>query len=299
MKISILLICYNQENYISKCIDSIIMQNIPYEYEVIVADDCSSDGTMTIIKDKLLGKVSNLRILDNAINHGISKNYQRSFAECKGEYIAVMEGDDYWTNPNRLLKHIDFLEEHRECVLSMNRYFEYNENTNVYLNIGWRLEENYKYVTTREMATGNKLGNFSACVFRKSDIDAIKPDLYDLEIADWMVGMVLSENGLIAILKEIMSVRRVHDNGEWSKIPIQKREKMLIEHTDVYNKYLDYKYDKEFSLYKKAIYKSGNSKSFNYRVIDFIPPIVILIFKVLLPKVVIIFMRKVFFKFFK
>jgi glycosyltransferase involved in cell wall biosynthesis len=292
MKLSILIICFNQEKYINQCVDSIIMQRIPFEYEVIVADDYSNDGTISIIKDKLLGKVSNLRFLDNSKNIGISKNYKRSFAECKGEYIAVMEGDDYWTNPNRLHKHLNFLDDHRECVMSMNRYIEHDENSNVFSHGGWDFPEDYRYVTTQEMATGNKLGNLSACVFRKTEIDQIKTDLYDLEIADWMLGMVLSQNGYISILKELMSVRRVHDDGEWSKMSVKKRNENLLNCIDSYNKYLAFKYDKEFSVYKRRLNESNSLKQINS--IDFIPPIFIYVFKLLFPKIIIEYIRKLF-----
>lgn len=294
MKLSILIICYNQEKYINQCIESIIMQRIPFEYEVIIADDCSIDSTLSIIKGKLLDKISNLIILENSINLGISKNYKRGFAECKGEYIAVLEGDDYWTNPDRLFKHLVFLEEHRECVMSMNRYIEYDENSSVFSHGGWNSIENYKYVTTQEMATGNKLGNLSACVFRKSEIDKIKPDLFDLDIADWMLGMVLSQNGYISILKELMSVRRVHDNGEWSKMSVKKRNESLVDCIDSYNKYLDFKYNKEFSAYKRRLNESINSNLLKYNVIDFVPPIFIYVFKLLFPKIIIEYLRKLF-----
>jgi glycosyltransferase involved in cell wall biosynthesis len=265
---------------------------MPFECEVIVADDCSNDSTQFIVKDKLLGVFSNLRILDSPKNLGISKNYKRGFAECTGEYVAVIEGDDYWTSPDRLFKHVNFLDGHRECVMSMNRYIEYAENSNLFSHGGWNFQENYRYVTTQEMALGNKLGNLSACVFRKSEIDKIKPNLYDLEIADWILGMVLSQNGYISILKELMSVRRVHDKGEWSKMSIQKRNESIVNYIDIYNKYLDFKYDKEFSVYKKRLYESTNSKKTN--IIDFIPPIFIHLVKLLFPKILIKFLRKLF-----
>jgi len=214
MKLSILLISYNQENYIKQCINSILMQRIAFEYEVIVADDYSIDNTFSLIKDTLLGKIQNLSILDSSINHGISKNYQRGFSECKGEYIAVIEGDDYWTDPERLKKHINFLDNHRECVMSMNRFIIYNEGVSKFSLKEWNVIEDYSYITAQDMAMGNKLGNLSACVFRRSEINKIKPNLYDLNIADWMLGLVLSQNGFIVILKELMSVYRIHDNGE-------------------------------------------------------------------------------------
>lgn len=291
MKLSILIVCYNQEKYINQCIDSILLQNIPFDYEIVVADDCSQDRTLDIIKDKLDIRDNNVKILDNRINLGISKNYQRGFAACAGEYIAVMEGDDYWTNPERLQIHINFLEKHRECVMSMNRYIEFDENLNSIKHIGWHLTEDFKYVTTIDMASGNKLGNLSACVFRKKEISKIKFDFYLLDVADWILGLVLSQNGFIAILKELTSVRRVHENGEWSKMSLKKKNDNLIKCIDSYNKYLDYKYDKEFTSYKSKINSKATLSFSNYPILGFIPPIIIYLFKLLIPKNCIVFIK--------
>lgn len=296
MKLSILIICYNQENYIKQCIESIVMQRIPFKYEVVVGDDCSNDKTLLIIKDRLLGYIQNLTILDSYENIGISKNYQRGFGECKGEYIAVIEGDDYWTNPERLVKHINFLDNHRECVMTMNRLIIFNEVLNKFSYKEWHFLEDYKLYTTQDMAVGNKLGNLSACVFRKSEIDKIKPNLFDLKIADWMLGLVLSQNGFISILKELMSVYRIHNNGEWSKMSIKKRNERLIEIIDSYNQYLEYKYNKEFTLYKKTLVEPSKPKLLNYPIVDYLPPIIIYTFKLLLPKVALLFIKKVYFK---
>lgn len=291
MKLSILLICYNQEEYINQCLDSILFQNIPFEFEVIVADDASMDNTLTIVKNKFIGSIQNLKILDHTTNLGISKNYKRAFESCQGEYIAVMEGDDYWTSPQRLLTHVDFLDTHRECVMSMNRYLQFDEQLNTITNSGWSSVGNYKYVTARDMASGNKLGNLSACVFRKSEINKIKSDFYELDIADWMLGLVLSKNGFIAILKELTSVRRVHGNGEWSKMPENKKKESLINCIDSYNAYLEYEYDKEFSILKNEISNSVNSRVSKYSTIGFVPPIIIYLLKLIVPRNFIIYFK--------
>ncbi|MFV8440719.1 glycosyltransferase family 2 protein [Flavobacterium sp. LB2P44] len=292
MKLSILLICYNQEKYINQCIDSILFQNIPFDYEIVVADDCSEDSTLTIIKEKLDASGNHLKILENKINLGISKNYQRGFSACTGDYIAVMEGDDYWTSPERLLMHINFLEKHRECVMSMNRYIEFDESLNSMKHIGWHLVEDFKYVTTRDMANGNKLGNLSACVFRKKEISKIKLDFYRLDVADWILGLVLSQNGFIAILKELTSVRRVHENGEWSKMSSKNKNETLITCIDNYNKYLEYKYDKEFTAYKSKINSTVTLSFSNYPITGFIPPIIIYLCRLIIPKNCIVFIKK-------
>jgi glycosyltransferase involved in cell wall biosynthesis len=284
MKVSILLVTYNQSMYIRQCMDGIVLQNLPIDTEIIVADDFSSDDTVAIIReytDKITCKLS---YLANEKNLGIVKNYQRAFAACSGQYIAVMEGDDYWTDPERINKHIAFLDNHHECVMTCNRIIYFNEDKNLFHTNDWIEASDFKYVTTQQMAMENKLGNLSACVFRKKEIDKIKPDLFDLRFADWMLGMVLGQFGFIAILKDAMSVYRVHNKGDWSKMPQQEQAVFMIGLIDDYNKYLGYKYDKEFTEHKQKLQQREELITGNRNTIQaFLPPFIVAIVKVIIP----------------
>lgn len=114
MKVSVCVITYNQELYIKQCLDSIISQEVSFEYEIVVSDDCSQDGTLNILREyyQLYPKI--FKVLYNEQNLGVAKNYQRVLSAACGEYIALCEGDDYWTDPLKLRKQIDFLDSHQD-----------------------------------------------------------------------------------------------------------------------------------------------------------------------------------------
>jgi len=114
MLLSIGVITYNHSSYIRQCLDSILMQKVGFDYEIVVGDDCSTDGTKDVLEEykKLYPDKFVLLIKDD--NEGISKNYQSVLTRCKGEYVALCEGDDYWTDKDKLQKQIDFLECHKE-----------------------------------------------------------------------------------------------------------------------------------------------------------------------------------------
>ena len=260
------------------------MQRFDGDLELLVADDFSDDSTVAItstLTEKLKYKVT---ILPSSQNIGFVKNYQRGFTSCSGDYIAVIEGDDYWTDPLRLQKHIDFLQAHAECVMSMNRIIYYDE-TKVFFSVDeWDKNESFYYVNTPQMAMGNRLGNLSACVFRKSQISKIPHELFDLTIADWMIGMVLSQYGFIAILKDAMSVYRVHDKGIFSGMFKEERDKHLLELADTYNNYFNRQYNDEFQVFKNNILKTQiTAPVVNFRKKDFVPPIFIAVLKLLIP----------------
>ena len=122
MKVDVVLITYNQEQYITYALESILFQRIDegVDVRVLVADDASTDKTLDIIRSYELKSTFPFVYLDSCPNMGHVKNYERAFAACDGDYTLVIEGDDYWCTPNHLSLHIKFLEEHRDCSMSVN-----------------------------------------------------------------------------------------------------------------------------------------------------------------------------------
>ncbi len=114
MKLTVAILTYNQQQYIRQTLDSVLMQNVDFEYEIVVGDDCSQDNTPVILREYAERFPNRFNLLLNRQNVGISKNYQNVLYACQGEYIALLEGDDYWTDKNKLQKSVDFLDSHQD-----------------------------------------------------------------------------------------------------------------------------------------------------------------------------------------
>ena len=112
MKLSVGILTYNQEKYIRQCLDSVLMQKVDFDYEIVVGDDASTDGTQDILRDYAKHYPGKFVLLLGEKNEGISMNYKKVLTACKGEYVALCEGDDYWTDMTKLQKQVDFLENH-------------------------------------------------------------------------------------------------------------------------------------------------------------------------------------------
>src|SRR5690606_34101688 len=110
--ISVCMITYNHEAYIKQAIEGILMQQTNFDVELIIADDCSTDRTETIIRELIENHSENFKIkyYRHDINIGMMPNFIFSLKKCTGKYIALCEGDDYWTDPLKLQKQVDFLE---------------------------------------------------------------------------------------------------------------------------------------------------------------------------------------------
>lgn len=112
VKVSVLVLTYNQENYIAKALDSIIMQKTDFAFEIIVGEDKSTDGTRTVVWEYKKRYPELITVLARKKNMGTSRNLVSALKKCKGKYIAFLEGDDYWIDEYKLQEQYDFLEKH-------------------------------------------------------------------------------------------------------------------------------------------------------------------------------------------
>ena len=114
MKLSVFVVTYNQEQYIRQCLDSIVMQQTNFDYEVIIGEDCSTDCTHQIC-DEYAEKYSFIKVYHHPMNLGLVKNWEFVLNRCTGDYVAMIEGDDYWTNPKKLQTQVEYLDAHKDC----------------------------------------------------------------------------------------------------------------------------------------------------------------------------------------
>lgn len=261
VKVSVLLITYNNSPFIKQAIESILLQVTSYKFEVVVTDDCSQDSTMEIIKYYKNIYPEKIKVLDNKENVGITKNYERGFKACSGEYIALLEGDDYWISPYKLQIQTNFLDSHKEYSAALNRYIIYNMEENTSKKTYFY--DNLKYITikTDNLIRTNLIGNFSACIYRNETVKSLDPGLYSMEVYDWMFNIAISQKGPIAYLPEVTSVYRIHNHGAWNGRSEGEKIKSMLKVCDEYNKFLNYKYNEHFLAAKESYRKQMDGYS--------------------------------------
>lgn len=112
--VSIVMIAYNLEKYIGEAIESVLMQKVNFHYELVIGEDCSTDNTLRIALQYQSENPDVIRILQREKNLGLTPNCVDTHNHCRGKYIALLDGDDYWTDKNKLQKQVDFMETHPE-----------------------------------------------------------------------------------------------------------------------------------------------------------------------------------------
>ena len=275
-ELSVLLVTYNQSTYIEKTVHSILIQETSFPYEIVIADDCSSDDTRDKIRNVLEKATIPFRFLESKENVGVLKNYQRGFAACEAPFVAVIEGDDLWTDPCRLQKHVDCLKQHLECTMSANRIIIANYEA-CRFSISPVLKDEQKeskfYIFGEDLARENVISNFSSCVYRTSCVRALPKDLYEMEAYDWLFNIVLAGQGPIAHIPEVMSVYREHSAGTWGHLTQQEKlENMMtvIRSYDAYTKGVYHEaFEEHFSRLKairlRLMGKNASPKSLKYK----------------------------------
>lgn len=115
--LSILCLTYNHERFVAEALESFVAQVTNFAVEIVVGDDCSTDGTLAAVESyrPLLGE--RLRVLRSPVNVGVTRNFRRTLMACKGRYVAVCEGDDFWRGRQKLQAQVDFLEAHPDYVM--------------------------------------------------------------------------------------------------------------------------------------------------------------------------------------
>lgn len=114
--VSICTLTYNHEKYISKAIDSFLIQKTDFTFEIVIGEDCSTDGTREIVFNYAKKYSDIINVVTSRENVGINENARRTVNACTGKYIAFCEGDDYWHDKYKLQKQVDFLESNKDFV---------------------------------------------------------------------------------------------------------------------------------------------------------------------------------------
>lgn len=212
--VSILCPTYNHVNYIKDAIDSFLSQKTNFKFEILINDDASNDGTSELIKKYLKRHPNIIRAVFHKENEyskgkrGMIVRYLLPKAE--GKYIALCEGDDYWTDPHKLQKQVDFLDKHRDyalCFHPVKAIYENNEDKGyVYPN-----EKNAAKFTLTELFKENYIQTNSV-VYRRQNYENLVTNVMP---GDWYLHVYHAQFGKIGFLREIMSIYRRHEGSVW------------------------------------------------------------------------------------
>ena len=222
--VSVAVISYNHGSYIRKCLDSILMQKTNFSFEVVIGDDCSTDETVSIIREFEQKFPNIIKPIYQSKNVGGAANaYGSCYPKLSGKYVAICEGDDYWTDENKLQKQVDFLEQHPDYVLTFHRVNSVDKDDNILENT----ESTDTILYTWRDVIHLSIPTLSA-VFRKC-FDTIPKEMYQVRSGDTFLFGMLSRYGHAADLGFIGASYRKHVGGVYSHKAVVEQFKQTIE----------------------------------------------------------------------
>lgn len=205
--VSVVMVTYGHEKCIRNAIEGVLMQECDFEVELILSNDCSPDKTEDIIQDikATHPKSSWIRYLKQDTNIGMMPNFIFAMQECKGKYVALCDGDDYWTEPLKLKKQIEFLEANPDYVLCFHQISILKPDGELVEDFLTKIPKDYE---TQE--TLAQLGNYihtPSVVFRNL-IKKFPSEFGISPIGDYFLYMILAEHGKLKYIEEVMAVYR-------------------------------------------------------------------------------------------
>jgi glycosyltransferase involved in cell wall biosynthesis len=219
--VSICMITYNHHLFIRDALEGVIAQKTTFSIELIVGDDCSTDGTTRILLDyqkrypdfiRILIAKENLSQFSTQKSTAFVPNVVRTMDLCRGKYIALCEGDDYWIDPLKLQKQVDFLEMSPDFAICFHKVNILKDGKLIKDNIT-RIPDTVS--TIFELAKGNYI-HTPSCIFRNHAPNTIGPNFQNSPTGDYYIHMMNAQYGKIHYIDEVMAVYRLHPDSIWS-----------------------------------------------------------------------------------
>lgn len=228
--VSIRTSTYNHEKYIRQCIEGILMQKTDFPFEYIIGEDCSTDGTMAIVREYAQKYPDVIRVVTDDVNVGMRANGLRCIERCRGKYMAICEGDDWWTDPHKLQKQVDFLESHPDYLMCTTSYSSFRMKDG-------QVKEGVKDgqgrdITLRSLMKKNRIGTLTV-LYRKDVLtrfeEEVRPVMPNFRMGDITLWLYMAHEGKIHELPCTTAMYRILENSASHSDDFTKQYEFYVE----------------------------------------------------------------------
>jgi len=243
-----MLKAYNHERFIAQAVDSALAQQVDFPYEILIGEDCSTDGTRSIMLEYAARHPDRIRVLASDHNLGMVRSTMALYAASRGEYIAWLDGDDYWISTDKLQRQVDFLDAHRDYTLCYHDSLVLEpDGTQRRHSLATPGQTTY---TIEDLFVG-PLGFAGSCMYRKV-LDGFPPWFEHLPYSDWPLQLLHAERGLAAWLPGILSAYRADGTSEAALGYDARAHRTIYEFWagrqavvyDAFNRHFSFRYDR-------------------------------------------------------
>lgn len=221
--VSVLMLAYRHAAYLADAIDGVLMQRADFPIELLIAEDCSPDATLSIAKSYQKRNPSLIRIITSDNNVGISANFRRVFEASRGDLIALCEGDDYWTDPHKLQKQVSFLKNNPEFAACAHQAWVTYTDRNIERHL-------FREGVSKDLTMINFIAGrpfHTASLLFKSEYLKTAPLPLNITSGDRALFMLCAAFGSIRFIDEPMCVYRKSSVGVSSWVTVEMLRKDL------------------------------------------------------------------------
>jgi glycosyltransferase involved in cell wall biosynthesis len=229
MKVSICITTYNHRPFIAQSLDGVLSQKVDFDYEILLGEDDSSDGTRQIAIEYAARHPDRIRLFLHDRKDVIyidgrptgRRNFVNNIEQARGDYIALLDGDDYWTDLRKLQKQVDFLDRHPQTAICFHAAQGMNlkDPGKDYV---LRPPGRQAFYTLRDLLRENMVPSCAA-MFRRDLFGAFPDWFFKTSTGDWPLHILNALHGNLGYLDEVMAVYRIHPGGVWMGWPLAKR----------------------------------------------------------------------------
>jgi glycosyltransferase involved in cell wall biosynthesis len=253
--VSILMITYNHEMFIAQAIESAISQKTTFDFELVIGDDISKDSTFEICKKYQQNYPNIVKLLHYEKNVGVTDNLINVYNVCNGKYVAILEGDDYWTDEFKLQKQVDYLEANTQCSLVYTLSKDYYTEKNLFVNTTEKEPNEVDFIYL--LHQGWYIRTATIMLRKIIDLEPWRDVKYSF---DYLIHYLCALKGSLHKINDFTSVYRRHHGGITNS-SIELRLSRMLWYNDLLkriNKFSSFKYENDIN---KAI-KRNNSDVF-------------------------------------
>lgn len=225
MKVSVCMIAYNHQRWVAQALDSVLAQRAAFPVEIVIGDDASTDRTAAVIADYAARYPGRFTVLPHDEHLGAMPNFMRTLRAADGDYVALLECDDYWTDPDKLRLQVEVLEGDPTCALCCHDIIRrYEASGREELRVGTRRER----IEAADLFAKNLVFT-SSVVFRNAHRSQYPRWFDQLIPGDWTLFIWLAQLGHIQRLPRPMSCYRIHGSNSWFHAGREMRTLRVLE----------------------------------------------------------------------
>ncbi len=265
--VSVCMITYNHEPYIRKAVEGVLMQQCTFDFELIIGEDFSTDKTRKICQE-FSSQYPNIKLLPSEMNLGMKKNFVRTLNSCSGKYIALCEGDDYWTDPYKLQKEFDFLEANIDYGMICTDYHKYYQINGIFKKNCFNNAKYKNGIQFNDYILDRSTIGTATVMFRSSLVKKLEKDIPFNIWTNWNVGdtalwLYISLISKIKVLPNVTAVYRINQNSASKFTDVHKKYQFRIKGFDIPFFFLDF--SNADQQLRKKVEISYNSMFIRYR----------------------------------